>query len=626
MRIFAVFERSDYLYVFNLNTSIMAKYMSMEHLKFLLFDVHHFERLLDTDRYKDYDKASIEILLNSAKDFSDKELWPIFREMDEKPAHYKDGGVIVHPALGKIIKMAGENGYIGSSFSYEDGGMQMPATIHIASSHIMESANNHVPGYYGLTTGAAGLIVTFASQELKDKYVPKMLAGDWSGTMALTEPQAGSSLSDITTTAYPQPDGTYKIKGQKIFISGGDHQHSDNFVHLTLARIEGAPAGTRGISLFVVPKNRIKEDGSLEFNDVITAGDFQKMGQKGYCTTHLSYGESDDCIGEIVGNEHMGLKYMFQMMNGARIDVGLTAASTATAAFYASLQYAKERPQGRRLSNGGQKDLNKGQTLIINHPDVRRMLFLQQAIVEGSLSLLVECGILEDTLKTSPDGEEKTNAHLLIELLLPIAKTYPSEAGQRAINNGLQILGGYGFTEDFVLQQYYRDIRIMALYEGTTGIQSLDLLGRKMTMANGAAAQQLMGKIGESIAAASKYDELKKYAEALGDKMQLTQEVFAHLLQFAMSGNHERFLSDATIFMEFAGDLVIGWQWLKMATVAKEALITGNKTYDASFYEQKIHLMKFFFKYELPKMNTAAEILKSDEVLTIVNDNEVSFA
>jgi len=604
----------------------MAKYMSMEHLKFLLFDVHEFEQLLETERYADYDKGGIETLLNSVKDFSDQELYPIFREMDEKPAHYKDGGVVVHPALGKILKLAGENGYIGSSFNYEDGGLQMPSTVHIAVSHIMEAANNNVPGYYGLTTGAAGLIVTFASQDLKDKYVPKMISGDWSGTMALTEPQAGSSLSDITTAAYPQPDGTYKIKGQKIFISGGDHQHSDNFVHLTLARIEGAPAGTKGISLFVVPKNRVKEDGSLEFNDVITAGDFQKMGQKGYCTTHLVFGESDDCIGEIVGNEHMGLRYMFQMMNGARIDVGLTAASTATAAFYASLQYAKERPQGRRLSSGGRKDVSQGQTLIINHPDVRRMLFLQQCIIEGSLSLLVECGVLEDTLRTAADGKVKTEADLLIELLLPIAKTYPSEAGQRSINNGLQILGGYGFTTDFILQQYYRDIRIMALYEGTTGIQSLDLLGRKMTMANGAAAQLLMSKIGEAIDAATKYDDLKPYAQALGEKVQLTQEVFAHLLQFAMGGDHERFLSDANIFMDFASTLVISWQWLKMATVAKEALVTGVTTYDQSFYEQKIHLMKFYFKYELPKMNSDAEILKSDEVLTIVRDNEVSFA
>jgi len=579
----------------------MAKYMSMEHLKFLLFDVHQFENLLDVERFADYDKGGIDILLNSAKDFADQELYPIFREMDEQPAHYKDGGVVVHPALGKIIKLAGENGYIGSSFNYDDGGLQMPSTVHIAVSHIMQAANNNVPGYYGLTTGAAGLIVTFATQALKDKYVPKMLSGDWSGTMALTEPQAGSSLSDITTTAYLQPDGTYKIKGQKIFISGGDHQHSDNFVHLTLARIEGAPKGTKGISLFIVPKHRVKEDGSLESNDVTTAGDFQKMGQKGYCTTHLVFGEQDDCV-------------------------GLTAASIASAAFYASLQYAQERPQGRRLSSGGRKDVSKGQTLIINHPDVRRMLFLQQSIVEGSLSLLVECGILEDILHTTTDEKVKADADLLVQLLLPIAKTYPSEAGQESINNGVQILGGYGFTEDFVLQQYYRDVRITSLYEGTTGIQSLDLLGRKMTIANGAAAQLLIAKISEVIDAAKKYDALQPYAKVLEEKVQLTQEVFGHLLQFAMSGDHERFLSDATIFMDFASRLIMGWQWLKMATVAKEALVTGNSTYDVSFYEQKIHLMKFYFKYELPKMNSNAEILKSDEVLTIVRDNEVSFA
>ncbi|MBT8219131.1 MAG: acyl-CoA dehydrogenase family protein, partial [Bacteroidia bacterium] len=445
----------------------MAKYMSMETLKYLLFEVHQFEDLLENERFQDYDKDALDILLRSAKDFSDQYLFPVFKEMDEEPAHYKDGKIIVHPSLKEILRVGSENGWIGSTFDHDDGGMQLPKTIAMGAMHIMESANNHVPGYFGLTSGAAGLINAFGSKELKGTYVPNMIAGTWMGTMALTEPQAGSSLSDITTTAYPQADGTYKIKGQKIFISGGDHEYAENFIHLTLARIEGAPAGIKGISLFVVPKLRIKGDGGLEGNDVITAGDFQKMGQRGYCTTHLVYGENENCVGHLVGNEHMGLRYMFQMMNGARLDVGLTAISTATAAFYASLQYAKERPQGRKLISGGRKDVSKGQTLIINHPDVRRMLYLQQTVVEGSLSLIIECGILEDIIDVS-EGDTKTDAHLLLELLTPIAKTYPSEMGRVSINNGLQILGGYGFTSDFILQQYYRDIRIMALYEGTT--------------------------------------------------------------------------------------------------------------------------------------------------------------
>ncbi|MEL7021884.1 MAG: acyl-CoA dehydrogenase, partial [Bacteroidota bacterium] len=533
------------------------------------------------------------MLLSSVKDIADKEFFPYFTAMDEQPVHYKDGKVIVHPQVGRIIKIAGENGWIGATFDYEKGGMQLPHILQNAANHILQAANNSAVGYLGLTSGAADLIGTFGSQELFDTYVPKMQAGEWAGTMALTEPQAGSSLSDITTTAYPQADGSYKIKGQKIFISGGDHEYAENFVHLTLARIEGAPKGTKGISLFVVPKHRPTAAGGLEYNDVFTAGDFQKMGQRGYATTHLVYGENDNCQGWLVGQPHNGLRYMFQMMNGARIDVGLTAASTATAAYYASLQYAKERPQGRKLTNDGKKNAKEEQTIIINHPDVRRMLLLQKAVSEGSLSLLLECSKYHD-LSQALDGETAENCHDLLELLTPIAKTYPSEMGRISISNGLQVLGGYGFCMDFPLQQYYRDVRIMALYEGTTGIQSLDLLGRKMTMKNGKAVALLMQQVQETIATAMTHDELKPYAKQLAGKLEDTQKVFQHLLQFAMKGDYQTFLADATIFMEFASTIVMAWQWLKQATIAKQMLVTGSGKQGDEFYESKIHTMKFY--------------------------------
>ena len=297
--------------------------------------------------------------------------------------------------------------------------------------------------YAGLTSGAAHLITSFGTKEQSETYVPKMLNGEWGGTMCLTEPQAGSSLSDITSAAVPQADGSYKITGQKIFISSGDHQCVDNIIHLFLARIEGAPAGTKGISLFIVPKNRIKADGSLESNDVKAAGDFQKLGQRANATAHLSFGEDDNCYGWLVGTENRGLAHMFQMMNGARIDVGLNGTSIASAAYYASLQYAQERPQGRKLSSGGQKDISQGQTLIINHPDVRRMLLLQKAVLEGALSLCMEAARLVD-LQHVLEGEAKAEANLLLEILTPIVKTYPSEMGRVSVSTGLQILGGYG--------------------------------------------------------------------------------------------------------------------------------------------------------------------------------------
>jgi alkylation response protein AidB-like acyl-CoA dehydrogenase len=598
------------------------QYTNMNNLRFLLYDVHKVEDLLKAAIYKDFDREGIDILLDATKDLADQEFHPYCAEMDEKPVRYEDGKVIAHPQLGVIIEKCAEAGVFGSYFSYENGGMQLPMILFGATNHIYHAANNHVVGYMNLTTGAANLIATFGNQQLIDTYLPNMVAGKWMGTMALTEPQAGSSLSDVKTSALPQGDGTYKIKGQKIFISGGDHQFGENFIHLTLARIEGAPAGTKGISLFVVPKHRPDADGSLTYNDVITAGDFQKMGQKGYATTHLVFGEGDNCQGYLVGQPNLGLKYMFQMMNEARVDVGHIANSIATAAYHASLQYAKERPQGRRLSSDGSKNVSEEQTLIIHHPDVRRMLLLQKAVTEGGLSLLLECGKLTDVSITS-EGEEKENAHLLLELLTPIAKTYPSEMGRIATSNGLQILGGYGFCNDFPLQQYYRDIRITSLYEGTSGIQSMDLLGRKVTMQNGRALQLLVNEMTETIRDAANLESLKPYADLLAEKMKLTQRVLAHLSDFALKGDYERFLADASIFMEFTSTVVIAWQWLKQAVISQKALVTGVGSFTTDFYESKLLTMKFYFKYELPKTTGLAEVLMHPDAITILKEKDL---
>lgn len=600
----------------------MAEYVNMDTLRFQLYQVHDLPQLFQFARYAEYDKDAIDIYLESVKDFSDQDLYPSFREMDEAPAHYKDGKVIVHPKVGESMKKAGELGVIGGPYDLEAGGMQLPGMASHAAYFIMEAANNHVPGYLGLTAGAAHLIIAFGNDRLRETYVPHMLSGQWGGTMCLTEPQAGSSLSDITTTAYPQDDGSYIVKGQKIFISGGDHEHNENFVHLVLARIEGAPAGTKGISLFVVPKKRPTGDGSLEPNDVVTAGDYQKMGQKGYCTTHLVFGENEGARGWLVGEPHKGLKYMFQMMNEARIAVGRGAVAISSAAYYASLQYAQERPQGRRLKNDGTKDVSEAQTLIINHPDVRRMLLLQKAIYEGALSLVNQTALYHD-LEIVSEGEAHEKYYLLLELLTPMAKTYPSEKCREAVDNGLQVLGGYGYCTDFVLQQYLRDIRIMAIYEGTTGIQSQDLLGRKVTMQKGKALEYLAAEVQKDIQAARTYDELKPYAAQLGQKMELVQKVLQQLMPFALKGQYERYLSDATVFMEMMSTVTVGWQWLKMATAAKQALVTGDETYTAAFYESKVHTMRFYYKYELSKADSLAQIMMDETVLTILEEKEL---
>ena len=600
------------------------QYMSMNTLKYMLYDVHQLTKLLSYPHFSEHDEQSTNMFIDSIKAFSDKECFPYIKEMDEKPVHYKDGKVIVHPQVQTFMKKAGELGLIGSSFNYEQGGLQLPSMLNQAAYFIIDAANNHISGYAGLTSGAAGLIMAFGSQELKDTYVPNMIAGEWGGTMCLTEPQAGSSLSDITTTAYPTEDGYHHIKGQKIWISGGDNNFTENVVHLLLARIDGAPAGTKGISLFVVPKNRPDVSGKLIANGVFTAGDFQKLGQRGYATTHLVFGETE-CRGYLVGEPHKGLSYMFQMMNGARISVGRHGVSIATAAYYASLQYAHERPQGRRLSDGGKKDLSQGQTLIINHPDIRRMLLLQKAISEGTLSLILQTARYHDMEKVATTAEEKEENHLLLEILTPIAKTYPSEMGQVSVSNGIQILGGMGYSAETILQQYYRDIRILAIYEGTTGIQSLDLLARKVTMEDSKALKLLMREIKSTIQAANAHEELKAYGDILSAKLALNKEILTFLLPFAIKGNYERYLSDATIYMSYLGTVVLGWQWLKIALTAQEALKKGDTKFSADFYTSQIHTMKFFFKYEMPKTDGFAATIMSNDELNIVTEKELIF-
>ena len=593
------------------------EYVDIETLKFLLYDVHNVEDLLTKDRFSEYDKTSLDIFLDSVKTFSDNSLFPFIKEMDEKPAYFKDGKIIVHPQFESILKDAGEMGLVSSMFNFEDGGLQIPSSIFHAAYFIMEAANNHVTGYFGLTAGSANLIVSFGNQYLKDTYVPKMLDLTWGGTMCLTEPQAGSSLSDVVTSATPTDEDYYFIKGQKIFISAGDHQFADNFVHLVLARIDGAPVGTKGVSLFVVPKNRPTQNDRFEPNDVAVAGEFEKMGQRGYCTTHMVFGDNDDSRGWLVGEANKGLSYMFQMMNEARVATGRMGAGIAAAAYYSSVKYANERPQGRKLNSTGQKDVNAEQTLIINHPDVKRMLLTQKAIVEGSMSLIVETANYLDKELTSTSEEEKRNYNLLLELLTPIAKTYPAEKGIEATSNAVQILGGYGFCFDFMPQQYYRDIRIISIYEGTTGIQSLDLLGRKITMKKGKALQLLAAEIQETIDAANNHEDLQPFATTLLENLGLTQKVIGFLMPHAINGNYERFLADATIFMDFFSTIVIGWQWLKTANSATKLLASGNGNQPKSFYESKIHTMKYYYIYEMTKTKSLAKIIMNDSSLTI---------
>jgi alkylation response protein AidB-like acyl-CoA dehydrogenase len=590
-----------------------GKFVSMRNLKFLLYEVFDTVALTRSPYYNQHNQKSFDLVLDAAMKLSQKMLYPILGEMDRKEPVLEDGQVKVHPAVRKIMREFGDGGWIGATYPEAWDGEQMPFILHCAA-HLITASSNYSAGVYPeLTSGAARLIHSFASEELKAVYLPGMMSGKWQGTMALTEAQAGSSLSDIATTAYPTDKGHYLLKGQKVFISAGDHDGVDNVVHMLLARIDGAPPGVKGISLFLVPKNRPAENGTFVSNDVTVTQVFHKMGYRGAPITELSFGDKDDCRCFLVGEANRGLAYMFQMMNGARIGVGLGAAAIASAAYYAALEYCQGRTQGRKL---GAKDPTTPQVPIIEHADVRRMLLFQRAVVEGSESLLMQCALYEDFLNTAPK-EEHEKYELLLDLMTPMAKTYPSEMGILAASQAIQCLGGYGYCEDFPVEQYFRDSRIHPIHEGTTGIQGMDLLGRKVIMKDGRAFMLFMEEARRTIEKARSVQGLESMTEKLEEALKTLERVTGHLVALAGRKGVEVFLADATIYLEMFGIIAVGWQWLIQATAARVALNGNPKAVDLNFYEGKLVTARYFFAYELSKITWLAQRLTEDDPLTV---------
>lgn len=589
------------------------KFISDRNIKFMLYEMFDIESLLKYPFFADHSREVFDMALETAMKLARNKLKPLFTEMDRNPPEYVNGEVKVHPAMREIVREMGEGGWIASRFSYDVGGQQMPEMIGMSATSIYQAANYSASVYHGLTAGAAGLIVSFGTPEMIEKYTPKMFSGEWQGTMALTEPQAGSSLSDITTTAEPTDKDYYLVHGQKIFISAGDSDATDNVVHMVLARIKGAPAGVKGISLFLIPKKRFTEDGGLEPNDVNCAGIYHKLGYRGSPITQLAFGENGDCRGWLVGEANKGLSYMFQMMNGARIDVGLAAANIASAAYYASLDYAKERPQGRPLNS---KDPLTPQVPLIQHPDIKRMLLFQKAIVEGSQSLLIQSAFYHDMERVA-EGEEHEKYALLLDIITPVAKSYPSEMAILSTSTAIQILGGYGFCEEFPVEQYYRDTRIHPIHEGTTGIQAMDLLGRKVTMKKGKAFMLYLEEVNKAVKAAEAVPALASQVADLKAAVEKLQSVTQHLIGVAAKGDTEMFLADATLYLEFFGIIAIAWQWLFQGVVAEKALQGAVSEDDKAFYNGKLFAMRYFFGYELPKIEGLAKRLMNNDGVTV---------
>lgn len=591
------------------------KFFSEKNLRFTLYNVHNMEELLGHGRFSDYNKESFDMILDTAKNIATNFMYPLYSEMDKNAPEYTGSTIKVNPAVKEYMLTSGDGGWINAIFPAEHGGQQMPLSLFNACMFIFASANYSLSVYPGLTSGAASLIYNYGTEELQKKYADVMVTGKWQGTMALTEPEAGSSLSDVKTSAEPAAEGYYLIKGAKTFISAGDHDNAENIVHLMLARVKGAPAGVKGLSLFVVPKYRLTPSGGLEFNDVNCAGCYHKMGYRGAPIAQLSMGESDDCRGFLVGKENLGLTYMFLMMNEARINVGLGATAIASAAYYAALEYTRERLQGRRSE---EKDPSKPQIPIIEHTDIRRMLLQQRAIFEGSLSLVVYAGKLVDLINVS-SGEEKERCELLLDLLTPIVKTYPSEMGIVSTSLAIQCLGGYGYSSEFPVEQYMRDARIHPIHEGTTGIQGMDLLGRKVTMKKGAAVKIYLDEIAKAISEASGYRELETYASKLDEAVTLWKEVTLSLMGIAARGEIDLFLADATLYLEFSGIICLAWQWLLQGTAVQK---TMKDSPDINFMEGKMFTLQYFFAYELPKISGLSARLKNADGLTLKMKSE----
>jgi alkylation response protein AidB-like acyl-CoA dehydrogenase len=585
-------------------------FYSKRDLQFQLNELLNVEELTKLAYFQEHSLDSFQMVLDSAHQIAETMLLPLLTEMDRQEPQLIDGQIKVHEGMKPIVKRFGEDGWVNAQFSFEEGGQQLPATVHNAAAFVFQAANYSASVFPFLTTGAANLIRNFGSKELNDTFTPKMYTAEWQGTMALTEPDAGSSLSDLSTSAEAtEQEGVFKIKGQKIYISCGDHNACQNVIHLMLARIKGSPAGVKGISLFVVPQKRITAAG-LESNDVQTAGVYHKMGYKGAPIAHLMIGSNDDCEGYLVGEANKGINYMFQMMNEARIGVGMNAAAIGTAAFYASLAYAKERPQGRKIS---EKNPALPQTKIIHHADVKRLLLFQKAVVEGSLGVLLYCSKLSDIAHVG-EGFEKEKAALLLDFLTPIAKSYPSEMCCLTTSAAVQILGGAGYTTDFPVEQFYREARIHPIHEGTTGIHGIDLLGRKMTMKDGKAAALFFEEIQQTIAQASSV-KLKPLADALAKSLHQISQVSAVLFKRSEE-NVEAFMADATLFLEATGIITIAWQWLQQAIVA-EAKLSDAHTADKLFYQGKLQTASYFYEYELVKIEGLFRRLKSEHFVTV---------
>ena len=585
----------------------MAPIISQRDVEFMVYEFFKCEELTQRERYADHNRETFDATIDIARRIAEDQFLPIQMKLDANQPTFDGERVHMIPELKVALDTVIESGLGASTADFELGGMQLPNVVASAAYSYLSAAGSTALGFIGLTNANANLISEHGSAEQIEKWVVPMREGRFAGTMALTEPSAGSGLADLTTSAVRHEDGTYRITGNKIFISGGDHELNENIVHLVIARIKGAPAGVKGISLFIVPKYMVNEDGSVgEKNDVNLAGLWHKMGGRGHTSTTLAFGEDGGAVGYLVGEENKGLSYMFHMMNEARILVGTGAACTALTGYQYSLDYAKERPQGRLLSN---KDPLSKPVNIIQHPDVRRMLLAQKAYAEGSFALCLYGSALYDDSQTAQTEEERNRASLLLDFLTPIIKTWPSEYGPKANDLAIQVMGGHGYMNEHPVEMFYRDNRLNPIHEGTTGIQSLDLLGRKVPM-NQMAGYQATLQVMRELATEVEATFPKESADLLAAIEELDEVTMTLLKQM---GEHpiDLVFANSVEYLEMFGNVVLAWIWLRQGAISQAALETESHEDEQNFYRGKLQAMKFFFEYQLIKNAASAKLLKS---------------
>jgi alkylation response protein AidB-like acyl-CoA dehydrogenase len=588
----------------------MSQTISERELAFLLYELLDTERLLDRPRYADCSRYAFDATVEAARRLAADQFAPHNHDGDENEPRFENGMAKVLPQTGVAWWSFAKAGFLSAHWDVEEGGLAVPEVILRAALSQFFAANAATTGYSFLTIGVGNLVRAFGTDEQKARYMPGLGDGSSAGTMGLTEPGQGSALGDIRTQAVLQPDGTYRIFGQKMFISGGDQDFTDNIVHMILARVQGEPAGAKGISLFLVPKWLVTEDGSKgERNDVALAGLLHKMGWHNTTSTVLSFGENGGAVGYLVGERNRGLEHMFRMMNEARIGVGLIAASLAYRGFAESLAYAKERQQGRLPSH---KSSHSKQVHLIEHADVRRLLLAQKSFSEGALALCLYASSLFEDQHTHPDPSARKQAGLLLDVLTPVVKSWSAKYGCVSNEMGMQVLGGAGYTREYPLEQLYRDQRLNPIHEGAEAIHGLDLLGRKVAAKGGEGFESFYRAVSIEIDHAEAHPQLREFTTALRGQLEQLKCVTAVLVD-AQAENPDLALANATVYLDVFGCVTVGWMWLWQARIACAALAAGASPGCDDYYHGKLQAARYYFRWQIPVAAAQFPLLKEFE-------------